>query len=119
MLNFALSVVSEKKDFYVSPFISPFADFKMRIAAPTDRLSIGIHTVSHRGTELKAELSGHGLRLADGALLKLFLRYPLYTVRVMVLIHWYALKLFFRGVPHYAKANADAAIVHATLRRNT
>ena len=60
----------------------------MRIAAPTDRLSIGIHTVSHRGTELKAELSGHGLRLADGALLKLFLRYPLYTVRVMVLTQW-------------------------------
>lgn len=112
------AAVAEKKDFYVSPFISPFADFKVRIAAPADRLSIGIHTVSGRGTELKAELSGKSLKLSDATLLKLFLRYPLHTLRVIVLIHWYALKLFFRGVPHYAKANADAAIVHATIRRD-
>ncbi len=109
---------TKKKIFYVSPFISPFADFKMRIAAPDERLSIGIHTVNRRGTELKAELSGKSLSLTDAVLLKLFVKYPFYTMRVIVLIHWYALKLFFRGVPHYAKANADAAIVHATLRRD-
>ena len=107
-----------RKDFYVSPFISPFDNFRMRIVPPSERLSIGIHTVSRRGTELKAELAGKSLRLSDGTLLKLFIRYPLHTVRVIFLIHWYALKLFFRGVPHYAKANADAAIVHATLRRD-
>lgn len=110
---------TEKKNFYVSPFISPLADFKMRIVAPTDRLSVGIHTVSGRGTELKAELSGRSLKLSDAALLKLFLRYPVHTLRVIVLIHWYALKLFFRGVPHYVKANADAAVMHANLRRKS
>lgn len=110
--------VEARKDFYVSPFISAFDNFQMRIAAPADRLSIGIHTVNSRGTELKAELSGRSLSLTDTTLFKLFIRYPLHTVRVIVLIHWYALKLFFRGVPHYAKANADAAIIHSTLRRD-
>jgi DUF1365 family protein len=107
-----------RKNFYVSPFISAFDNFQIRIAAPADRLSIGIHTVSPRGTEIKAELLGRSLALSDINLLKLFLKYPLHTVRVIVLIHWYALKLFLRGVPHYAKANADAAIIHATLRRD-
>lgn len=109
---------AERKNFYVSPFLSAFNDFQMRIAAPSERLSIGIHTLSKRGTELKAELSGYSLPLSDAALLKMFMRYPLHTVRVIVLIHWYALRLFFRGVPHYAKANADAAIIHANLRRD-
>lgn len=118
ILPAALSFAAEKKDFYVSPFISPFADFQMRIAAPSERLSIGIHTVSRRDTELKAELSGHSLPLSDASLVKMFVKYPMHTLRVIVLIHWYALKLFFRGVPHYAKANADAAIIHADLRRD-
>lgn len=108
----------EPKKFYVSPFISPFADFKMRIAAPGDNLSIGIHSTSGKGIELKAELSGKGRTLNDASLIRLFLKYPFHTVRVIILIHWYAVKLFFRGVPHYAKASADAAIVHANLRRD-
>lgn len=112
------SKATARKDFYVSPFISAFDNFQMRIVVPAERLSIGIRTVSRSGTELKAELSGRSLSLSDAILLKLFIRYPLHTVRVIVLIHWYALKLFFRGVPHYAKANADAAIIHATLRRD-
>lgn len=110
---------TEKKNFYVSPFISPLADFKMRIAEPHAQLAIGIHTVSRRGTELKAELSGKNLPLTDATLLKMFFKYPFHTFRVIALIHWYALKLFFHGVPHYAKASADAAIVHANLRRNS
>lgn len=115
VLPAAIGPMTEKKDFYVSPFISPFGDFKMRVDAPADKLSIGIHTVG----ELKAELSGNRRALSDRGLLFMFLKYPLHTLRVIALIHWYALKLFFRGVPHYAKASADAAIIHNELRRDS
>lgn len=106
-----------KKDFYVSPFISPLVNFSMRIAAPAESLSIGIHTLGAKGKELAAEMGGRRRELSDRMLLLMFLKYPLHTLRVIALIHWYALKLFFNGVPHYPKAGADAAVVHKTLRR--
>lgn len=97
----------------------PWQILRCALPSPHAQLAIGIHTVSRRGTELKAELSGKNLPLTDATLLKMFFKYPFHTFRVIALIHWYALKLFFRGVPHYAKASADAAIVHANLRRNS
>jgi DUF1365 family protein len=39
----------------------------------------------------------------NGSLLKLFLNYPLYTFLVVFLIHYQALKLFFKKVPFFKK----------------
>jgi DUF1365 family protein len=105
-----------QKNFYVSPFISAFADFRMKLAAPGDALEIGIHTVSANGTELVAEMRGRRHDLTGLNLLRFFLKYPFHTVRVIVLIHWYALRLLLRKVPFFPKAAADAAIIHAQLR---
>lgn len=107
---------SEQKNFYVSPFLSAFAEFRMKLKAPGDLLEIGIHTLSGNGTELVAEMRGQRHELTRLNLLRFFLKYPFHTVRVIVLIHWYALRLFLRGVPFYPKAAADAAIIHAELR---
>ncbi len=109
-------VAIERKDFYVSPFISPFSDFHMRIFAPADKLAIGIHTHSKKGVELVAEMRGNRRDLRLRNLMRLFLKYPFHTVRVIVLIHWYALKLFVRRVPFFPKAAADAAVLHNNLR---
>ncbi len=105
-----------RKNFYVSPFISAFSDFQMRLEAPGDRLSIGIHTQTRGKAELVAEMRGERKELSDGQLILMFLKYPFYTLRIIVMIHWYALSLVIRGVPFYPKQNTDAAILHADLR---
>lgn len=105
-----------RKDFYVSPFISPFAQFKMRIAAPTESLDIGIHTHGEAGAELVAEMYGEVRPLTGAQVMRLFFKYPLHTVRVIVLIHWFALRLLLRRVPFFPKATADAAVIHQNLR---
>lgn len=115
----ALKTAQKQKNFYVSPFISAFHDFRVRLVAPGDELSLGIHTVSSSGTELVAEMQGKRRPLTDGQLLRLFCKYPFHTIRVIALIHWYALRLFLRGVAHYPKENADAALLHAKLRSKT
>jgi len=107
--------VTQKK-FYVSPFISAFSDFSMRLAAPSEQLSLGIHTQKSGKAELVAEMRGVRAPISDAQLLLAFLRYPFYTVRVIVMIHWYALRLMLKKVPFYPKQNTDAAILHAELR---
>jgi DUF1365 family protein len=106
-----------QKNFYVSPFFSPFLDFALRIQPPGEIISISIHTRRGSATEFSAEMRGEFRALTRLHLLKLFCKYPFHTLRVITLIHWYALKLFARGVPHYAKDAADAALIYTGLRR--
>jgi len=107
--------VTQKK-FYVSPFVSAFSAFSMRLESPAEQLSLGIHTQKNSKTELVAEMRGERSPLSNRYLLLAFFRYPLYTLRVIVMIHWYALRLMARGVPFYPKENTDAAIMHAEMR---
>ncbi|GAB4423879.1 MAG: DUF1365 domain-containing protein [Turneriella sp.] len=105
-----------RKNFYVSPFISPFADFAMQIPQPGDNLEITINTVGAESPELLARMSGKRFSLTDLQLLKFAVKYPFYTVKVIALIHYYALRLFLQGVPYFPKKNSDAAIIHRELR---
>ncbi|HNA79022.1 MAG TPA: DUF1365 domain-containing protein [Turneriella sp.] len=104
------------KNFYVSPFISPFADFAMKVLLPAEKLDITINTMRAESPELLARMSGTRFALSDMQLLKFSLKYPFYTIKVIVLIHYYALRLFIKGVPFFPKKNTDAAIMHTELR---
>jgi DUF1365 family protein len=110
------SAMRTRKNFYVSPFITPFADFAMKIPQPAEKLDISINTMQQDKPELLARMSGTRFTLSDGQLLKFALKYPFYTLKVIVLIHYYALRLFLRGVPYFPKKSSDAAIMHRELR---
>jgi DUF1365 family protein len=110
------SATRARKNFYVSPFITPFADFAMKIPEPAEKLDISINTMQQDKPELLARMSGTRFTLSDGQLLKFALKYPFYTLKVIVLIHYYALRLFLRGVPYFPKKSSDAAIMHRELR---
>lgn len=105
-----------RKNFYVSPFISPFADFTMTVPAPADTLDISINSVSEKNPQLLARMTGRFFPLAGAQLFQFALKYPFYTHKVITLIHYYALKLFLKKVPYFPKKNSDAAIIHTTLR---
>jgi uncharacterized protein len=105
-----------QKDFYVSPFLSQFSNFRMQVEPPANSLHISIHTHGKSQIELTAQMTGLRYSLSDLRLFWSFLKFPFHTMRVIMLIHWFALKLFFRRVPFYAKDNADAALLHKKLR---
>jgi len=105
-----------QKNFYVSPFLSPFSDFSMRITPPDEELKIGINTQGVSGIELVAKMAGVRRDLTRANLIRLFFKYPLHTLRAIALIHWFALKLFVRRVPFFSKAAVDAAVLHKNFR---
>ena len=86
------------KHFYVSPFSDLDLEFDFRFELPGERLSILVD--DYRGTEreLISSLTGKRLPLTDGTLLRFSLKYPLFTLRVILGIHWHALILWLKGI---------------------
>lgn len=86
------------KGFYVSPFIPMQARYHFRLSRPGERLSVAIRETDAEGALLHAVFRGRRRPFSDRALLASFARLPLMTLRVVVAIHWQALKLYIKGM---------------------
>lgn len=91
------------KCFHVSPFLATAATYAFRLQAPQRRMSLHIRERSAGRVVFAAGMTGVARSLDDAGLLRLFLRMPLMTFRVFAMIHWQALKLWWRGAPIYRK----------------
>lgn len=85
------------KGFYVSPFIGMKQTYKFTIRQPDEKLSLRIKQHDETGPWLIATQSGDRRPLTDRELLRQWLRHPLMTFKVMVAIHWEALRLAIKG----------------------
>jgi DUF1365 family protein len=93
------------KHFYVSPFSDLELNFDFRLRTPGGQLQIGVNDVGTDGQPvLISSLTGERRPLTDGQLLRLTARYPLVTLHVIALIHWHALKLWWKRLPLHRKA---------------
>ena len=91
------------KDFYVSPFIDMVALYRFRVRKPDENLSVLIREFDDKGQDLlTASLIGQAEPVSDRALLKAFFRYPLMTLKVVVAIHYEALRLWSKGAKFHS-----------------
>lgn len=98
------------KNFYVSPFIDHDTDFDFHIWKPGNELKIRIDSVRKGKPELKAMLWGSAKILNTASLLGFLLKYPFNTLRIIVLIHYHAFRLYLMKVPHFPKKQTDERI---------
>ncbi len=110
------------KHFYVSPFSDVDVAFDFCLSVPGDRLAIRIDDYTGSERTFTSTLSGRARPLTDRALTAFLLKYPLLTLRVIFLIHWHALRLWWKRVPWFAKAaraadQRDLYRPHASLTR--
>ncbi len=94
------------KAFYVSPFMPMELTYRFRVTPPGARVSLGITASDDEGTLIATAFGGAREALTDGALLRHFLRMPLQGMKVLVAIHWEALKLWLRGVRFVPRAQS-------------
>jgi DUF1365 family protein len=97
-----------RKRFYVSPFMDMELDYKFRVRRPGERVSVAISASDAAGPVLVAALSGERSELTDARLLRLFLSIPALTLKVIVGIHWEALRLWLKGVRIRPRSSAIA-----------
>ncbi|MEF3692530.1 MAG: DUF1365 domain-containing protein [Candidatus Moraniibacteriota bacterium] len=100
----------QKKNYYISPFISYDNDLEWRFSIPDESFMMAINSLQGEQIELKTVLTGKRKEITNGGLFWAQLRYPLMTVRVIVLIHYQAAKLYFKKVKFFRKAESDEAI---------
>ena len=89
-------VLTAKKIFHVSPFQKIEGGYEFRFDLRPDRIGIWIDFTGGNGG-LTATLVGPRKILTNAGLVRACLRRPFGSRRVLALIHWQALKLWFKG----------------------
>lgn len=87
-----------RKALYVSPFMNMNMRYDFRVSGPDAHLAVGIRVVASDGPILNAVLAGEKQVLTSRTLLRIFLTIPAITLKVIVVIHWEALRLWLKGL---------------------
>ncbi len=96
------------KFFYVSPFTQLDDEFDFKLEIPQEKLNIKIDDYRQGERFFMSTLTGAKEPLTSWSAFKAFMRFPMVTLQVIILIHWQALKLWIKKVPFYSKgANTD------------
>jgi DUF1365 family protein len=87
------------KSFFVSPFLGLDMTYDFRLAAPGERAATAIVGRDPEGAPIiAAAFVGHRRDLSDAELARAFFAHPLLTLKVIIAIHFEALKLVLKGV---------------------
>ena len=101
------------KDFYVSPFIPMACRYDFRIQPPGEFVRVVIREEDQEGLLLAAAFTGGFQPLNDRQLLRTAVKYPLMTLKVMVGIHFEALRLFLKGAPYFPHKNTGQTVKYS------
>lgn len=98
-----------QKIFHVSPFQPVGGGYEFRFDIRDNRIGIWIdYSRSDAEGGVMATLTGHLAPLGSGRILRAGLRRPFGSRRVLVLIHWQALKLWLKGALYRPRPEAPS-----------
>ncbi len=99
----AKRIIEQKcaKNFYVSPFVPMACSYQFCLQPPGERVGIVIREDDEDGLLLTASFHGDRLPLTDAELIKMALKFPLMTLKVMVGIHIEAIRLWLKKAPYF------------------
>lgn len=95
-LNERISASADKV-FHVSPFMNMECRYRFRLHKPDKDYQIGIYETENDQPVLNAVQVGKQQQLTTQNLIKAALKMPFNTLKVMILIHWWALKIWLKG----------------------
>ena len=92
-----------KKKFHVSPFIQMNCVYFFRLLKPGNKISVIIDVQDLEGKILYASQDGIKSELNNNNLIKSYLKHPLMTFKIIMAIHYEALKLWIKGIKFIKK----------------
>ena len=93
------------KEFYVSPFSHLDLSFDFRLQVPGETLDVKVDEHDATRKVFISTLTGRRMAMTNRNLAWFTVKYPLMTLKVVLLIHWHALRLWAKRVPYYPKAD--------------
>lgn len=94
------------KNFYVSPFSKVDDQFDFQIGPRHKKWAVNINDLDDQGIVLVSTIRGQQRPITTTRLTSYLLRYPLLTLRIIFLIHWHALLMWWRKFPITNKRNS-------------
>lgn len=86
------------KAFRVSPFMAMAMTYHFTVRPPGAGVSVTVRGSDAEGTLITANFTGQRRPLTDRAILAAVLRHPLLAAKVVLGIHWEALKMLLKGL---------------------
>lgn len=96
-------VQHKDKNFHVSPFFDLVGRYRFELNDPADELRVVIHETREGEPIFDATLAGRRLPMTDRQMVLQVLRMPWMTIKVVIGIHWQALKIWLRGASFHRK----------------
>jgi DUF1365 family protein len=97
------------KRMHVSPFMQMDVDYRWRFSVPGEALSIFMENKRAGKKVFDAGLNLHRTEISDLSLARILTFHPFMTFKVIISIHWQALRLWLKGAPvhdHPEKGNS-------------
>jgi len=92
---------SFSKAFHVSPFLPLARDYDWHFTAPGEDLHVHMNVLAGATREVDATLVLQRRAFDPANLARVLLRFPAMTLRIVLAIHWQALRLWLRRNPVY------------------
>ena len=111
---------SATKNYYISPFIELDGTLKITTNKDINSFWIQVQSFVDDNLKLDALLKGERKELTFKNLFFLSILFPLTPFKIIFLIHWYALKLWIKGVPFFKKnenLNLQTEVIHEHFSR--
>lgn len=103
------------KVFHVSPFIGMDCEYRFRLQTPEQTYQIGIYQQEAGKPMLVATQTGRAAKLTTKNLLKTSLIRPFNTLKVVALIHWWALKIWLKGGKFHKTPKTQMSYGHTEM----
>jgi len=97
----------QRKEFYVSPFVSMEQHYHFRMLPPGEAVRVRILEKDAAGPLLAATFSGTHKTLTTAEIARACLRVPFLSFKVMGAIHWEAFKIWRKRVPFHRRPALD------------
>ncbi|MFK7892134.1 MAG: DUF1365 domain-containing protein [Granulosicoccus sp.] len=88
-----------KKELFVSPFAHMGMNYRFRLNIPEEQQVIIIRASDESGLVIAASYTASRMPFNSTQLARFFIKIPLLTLKVVVGIHWEAVRLWLKGVP--------------------
>lgn len=97
-----------KKTLHVSPFFDVSGQYEFALQPPDNNLSLAIRKVGDQGPDFRASMSLKRKDATTRAFLAWFIGFPFSTLTTIALIHFEALRLWFKGARYHHRPSPPA-----------
>jgi DUF1365 family protein len=97
--------IEKSKIFHVSPFCQVQGCYQFRFDIDVEKMNIDINYSQDDDLTISTAIRGKRKALTDSSLTKSFIMNPFMILKVMILIHYHALRLWIKKVPYFKKPN--------------